>query len=301
MKLVDFFQSITIVLAVLGTLLLLVHSFWPARSTYSKEETITINLQDFCSQGLDILKYSFISISRMPVTMLSFFLLYGFIFSFYYWYRQNDFSLALTLGLTIITTLVSLGALAVLLTPIIFITHKVLFDRVVELRIFRIAVYSVMVPFIYIFIIQDLTPGPLVEGIMLTGLLISFYFIFRGIIFCLQAPRTVFSQWWGNRFVPILMIISWLSVIIFNLFTMILLVSNTNPYSFVDNMGPVAEPLRLLYFTVITFTGVGYGDIVPRGNVAVFITIVISLSGFLYSALFIGGILAAFTASQVRD
>ncbi|RYD04975.1 hypothetical protein N752_11465 [Desulforamulus aquiferis] len=111
----------------------------------------------------------------------------------------------------------------------------------------------------------------------------------------------VFTQWWGNRYVPILMVISWLSMLVFNLYTMILLVSNTDPYSFVDESGPVTEPLRLLYFTITTFTSVGYGDITPRGSYAFFITIVVSLTGFLYSALFVGGILAAFTSQNPRN
>ncbi|AEF94827.1 Ion transport 2 domain protein [Desulfotomaculum nigrificans CO-1-SRB] len=178
---------------------------------------------------------------------------------------------------------------------IIFITHRLLLDHVVESTFFRIAVYSVMVPFLYIFILQDLIPGLLVEGIMLAGLVLSFYQICRGIAFCLLSPGVVFTGRSSSRFFPVLMIVSWLLIIIFNLYTLILLVSHIDPCSFIDSSGPVTEPLRLLYFTVITFTGVGYGDITPRGNLAVFIAIIVSLAGFLYSALFIGGILAAFT------
>ncbi|WP_459911381.1 ion channel [Desulfotomaculum defluvii] len=201
------------------------------------------------------------------------------------------------MGLSILTTIISLGVIALILSPILFMTQRYLYDAVIESRIFRIAIYSVLVPFLYIFVIHDLTTGPLIEGIMLFGIIISYYQIFRGIIYCLQSPRMFFS-YWDSRFLPIFMIVSWLVVIILNLYTMILLVSNTDPFSFIDNTGPVTEHLKLLYFTIITFTSVGYGDITPRGNFAVFITMIISITGFLYSALFVGSLLAAFTSSK---
>jgi len=187
---------------------------------------------------------------------------------------------------------------AFLLAPILFITKKLLTDYVIESQIFRTAIYAVLVPFFYIMVIQDITPGPLVEGIILVGMAISFWQILRGIVICLKVPENGFYPRRSSRFSPVMLIISWLLIIIFNLYTMVLLISNTDPYSFVDDTGPVTEPLRLLYFTVVTFTGVGYGDITPRGSFAVFIAIVISITGFLYSALFIGGILAAFTRNN---
>lgn len=293
MGLREMFNSFAVLFVLIGTLLLLVHSFGPLHRTQRKP-LYRIGIPGIIRQILKLLKYSLISIAQMPLLLLAFLLLYGLVLSFYYWYRQVEMGLAGTLGLSILTAVISLGLVTLLLSPILFITQRLLFDYEIESRIFRIAIYSVFVPFLYIFIIQDLTPGPLVEGIMLTGLAISFYQIFKGIIFCLQAPGAVFYHW-DSRFIPVLMIISWLLVIIFNLYTMILLVSNTDPYSFVDGSGPVTEPLRLLYFTVITFTSVGYGDITPRGSFAVFIAILVSVTGFLYSALFIGGILAAFT------
>lgn len=301
MEFSEVIQSFAVIFALLGTTMLLIYSFWPMPGEDRRQQVIKLGLGELLEQGAHILQYSLIFIARIPTLLLWFLIIYGFILSFYYWYQQADFGLVLNLGLTITTTIVSLAGLTILLAPIIFITQKVLFYQVIELKIFRIAIYAVIVPFLYIFIIQELTPGPLVEGIMLAGLVISFYLIFKGIILCLQAPMAMFKQWWGNRFIPILMVISWLSMLIFNLYTMILLVSNTYPYSFVDGSGPVTEPMRLLYFTITTFTSVGYGDITPRGNYAFFITIVVSLTGFLYSAMFIGGILATFTAHNRRD
>ncbi|ABO49707.1 Ion transport 2 domain protein [Desulforamulus reducens MI-1] len=295
MTLQELFSSFAVVFVLLGTVLLFMHSFAPVTRSQERQITITLDVFHLFRHISVLLKYSLLSIAQMPPLLLLFLILYGLVLSFYYWYQRMSLGLTGLLGLSILTTIISLGIIALILSPILFMTRKYLFDDMIESRIFRIAIYSVMVPFLYIFIIHDLTPGPLVEGIMFTGIVISYYQIFRGIIYCLQTPRTFFS-YLDSRFIPILMIVSWLFVIIFNLYTMILLVSNTNPYSFIDSTGPVTEHIRLLYFTIITFTSVGYGDITPRGNFPVFITMIISITGFLYSALFIGGLLAAFTS-----
>ncbi|WP_082210492.1 ion channel [Desulforamulus hydrothermalis] len=245
-----------------------------------------------------MIKYSLLFIARLPLALLLFLIIYGLLLSFYYWSQRVQADLVVILGLSIITAMLSLAMLALLMAPIIFITQKLLFDSEIELRVFRIAVYSILVPFLYIFLINDLPASvSLLQGVMLAGLILNFYHIFKGILICLQAPGAMFT-YLDKRFVPVLMIISWLLVIIFNLFVMVFLVARTNPPAFVDSCGPVNQPLRLLYFTVITFTGVGYGDITPRGNTAEFIVMLVSITGFLYAALFIGGILAVFSGSR---
>lgn len=294
MYLPDMINSFAVLFVLLGTLLLFLHSLGPiqVKKRYgSKNSQNNIGLAGYL---LRLLKYPLFTIIQMPVPLLVFLLGYGLILSFYFWYQKIAPGLSGLVGLSILTTICSLICVSLLMSPVLYITQKYLFDYVLESRIFRIAIYSVLVPILYIFIIHDHTPGSLVRGIMLSGLILSFYQIFRGIILCLRTPGIAFN-YMDSRFLPILMIISWLLIILFNLFTMVLLVSGTDPYSFVDGVGPVTEPLRLLYFTVITFTSVGYGDITPRGNFAVFITILVSVTGFLYSALFIGGILAVFT------
>ena len=298
MDLLEMLHSFAVVFGLLGTLLLLIHSFSPVHRSQRRQPLVAVSLLRLVGRAARLIKYSLGSIAQMPLLLLTFLVIYGLLFSFYYWYQRIQSDLMGILGLSIITTMISLGFVILLLSPIMYITQKLLFDCEIESRIFRAAVYSVLVPFFYIFVINDITAtGPLVEGIMLTGLSLSFYQIFKGIFFCLQAPAAMFAHL-DRRFVPVLMIVSWLLVIIFNLYTMILLVSHTDPYSFIDGTVPVTEPLRLLYFTVITFTSVGYGDITPRGSFAVFITIIVSITGFLYSALFIGGILAAFTGRR---
>ncbi|MCL5290420.1 MAG: ion channel [Bacillota bacterium] len=298
MDLLAMLHSFAVVFSLLGTLLLLIHSVGPASPGKRSRPGVSPGFLGWVKRVARVLQYSLGSIARMPPLLLFFLVVYGFVLSFYYWYQRIESTIMGMLGLSILTAMTALAFVALLLSPIIFITQKLLYDCEIESKIFRVAVYSVLVPFLYIFVINDMTAKePLVKGIMLTGLILSFYQIFKGIFYCLQAPGAVFA-YLDRRFVPILMIVSWLLVIIFNLYTMVLLVSHTDPYSFIDGSGPVTEPLRLLYFTVITFTSVGYGDITPRGNFAVFMTIIVSITGFLYSALFIGGILAAFTGRR---
>ncbi|SHF02761.1 voltage-gated potassium channel [Desulforamulus putei DSM 12395] len=298
MDLLEMLHSFTVLFVLLGTLLLLIHSISPVAPSQKRQPVVAVSFFGLAGHAARLIKYSLGSIARMPLLLLIFLVIYGLLLSFYYWYQRIQVGLIGILGLSIMTTMISLGFVALLMSPIIFISQKLLFDCEIESRIFRVAVYSVLVPFLYIYVINDVpAPGPLVEGIMLTGLILNFYQIFKGIFFCLQAPGAMFA-YLDRRFIPVLMIISWLLVIIFNLYTMILLVSRTDPYSFIDGSGPVTEPLRLLYFTVITFTSVGYGDITPRGSFAEFITIIVSITGFLYSALFIGGILAVFTGRR---
>ncbi|MEG6521204.1 potassium channel family protein [Desulfotomaculum sp. 1211_IL3151] len=297
MVLIESFNSFAVIFVLLGTVLLLLHSFASISKSEQKQTVITLDFAHLFRHGLMFMKYSLFSIAQMSRILLLFLIIYGLILSFYFWYKRVGLGLTGIMGLSILTTIISLGVIALILSPILFMTQRYLYDAVIESRIFRIAVYSVLIPFLYIFIIHDLTTGPLVEGIMLVGMLISYYQIFRGITYCLQTPGMFFS-YLDSRFLPIFMIVSWLIVIILNLFTMILLVSNTDPHAFIDNTGPVTEHLRLLYFTIITFTSVGYGDITPRGNFAVFITMIISVTGFLYSALFVGSLLAAFTTRK---
>jgi len=298
LDLLEMLHSFTVLFVLLGTLLLLIHSISPVAPSQKRQPVVAVSFFGLAGHAARLIKYSLGSIARMPLLLLIFLVIYGLLLSFYYWYQRIQVGLIGILGLSIMTTMISLGFVALLMSPIIFISQKLLFDCEIESRIFRVAVYSVLVPFLYIYVINDVpAPGPMVEGIMLTGLILNFYQIFKGIFFCLQAPGAMFA-YLDRRFIPVLMIISWLLVIIFNLYTMILLVSRTDPYSFIDGSGPVTEPLRLLYFTVITFTSVGYGDITPRGSFAEFITIIVSITGFLYSALFIGGILAVFTGRR---
>lgn len=297
----ELFHSFVILFVLLGTLLLLFHSLAPVKKSQQQRSIWPEGLWEVAGQLGGMFRYCLAAIAQMPPLLLLLLLIYGLVLSFFYWYLRHELSLLATLGLSILTTVVSLAGIALLLAPILFITRRVLFDYVLESKIFRMAIYSVFIPFIYILVIHDVKPGRLAEGIMLAGMALSYYQIFRGMVYCLHAPGTVSSQSWGNRFVPILMIISWLLIIIFNLYTLILLVSNSDHHAFMDSSGPVAGPLRLLYFTVITFTGVGYGDITPRGNLAVLITIIVSVTGFLYSALFVGSILAAFTTGRRRD
>lgn len=236
-----------------------------------------------------------IRLAGVPGLLMIFLLSYGLAVSFFFWLDKGQRNWPGAFVLSILSMIVSVGIISIFLMPIHYLLGRIFQDYFVETRIFNIAVYSAFVPLLYIFAVTDLSLGPVLELFMATGLAISFAQIFRGILYCLQTSPGQLSHWGKNSYSPFLMVVSWLLVLLLNLYALILLVARNHSQGFISHQGPVHDPLELLYFTVITFTGVGYGDIIPQGRIPVLVSILISLTGFLYSALFIGSILAAFT------
>lgn len=91
-------------------------------------------------------------------------------------------------------------------------------------------------------------------------------------------------------------IVTWFIIIIVNLYTLLLFIQfYYKPYKhhFIETeMLTTQSAVDLLYYLVVTFSTVGFGDIRPNTIVAKLITIIISISGMLFSGMFIGVILS---------
>lgn len=91
-------------------------------------------------------------------------------------------------------------------------------------------------------------------------------------------------------------IIAWLIIILGNLYTLLALVQftgDTKVHHFIQaEVFDVQSGIDLFYYLVITFTTVGFGDVYPQTSLAKLLTIMIALSGMLFSGMFIATILA---------
>lgn len=99
-----------------------------------------------------------------------------------------------------------------------------------------------------------------------------------------------------SKAVQIKSILTWLSIILMNLYSLLVFVQfymNAKAHHFI-----AAETLNkesmidLLYYLIITFTTVGFGDISPSTNLAKVITCIIAVSGMLFTGMFMGAVLS---------
>ena len=77
-------------------------------------------------------------------------------------------------------------------------------------------------------------------------------------------------------------------MIILNLFLAVCLINSDNPGSFSYN----PNNFDLFYYTLITFTTIGYGDITPISIPAKIIAIVISITSVMCITIFLSTILS---------
>lgn len=84
-----------------------------------------------------------------------------------------------------------------------------------------------------------------------------------------------------------------LSYILIDLYLFVLLVSGVSNNSFTNNYGNVTSKWQLLYFTIISFTTTGYGDITPNNTYGQLITALIAVTSVICLVIFISSVLAA--------
>ena len=74
--------------------------------------------------------------------------------------------------------------------------------------------------------------------------------------------------------------------LVFNLFILVSLVNMVDPKSYTNN----PSYFDLFYYTIVTFTTIGFGDIVPNSILSKFMAVLISFTSILCMTIFMGSI-----------
>ena len=90
--------------------------------------------------------------------------------------------------------------------------------------------------------------------------------------------------------------------LIFTLLVTFVIITDPDAYNFLwintANWNDVSHMSELLYYTFVTFTTLGYGDVVPQTAVARSLAILISVTGLLYIAIIIALLVGKFSSTQ---
>ncbi|RDY26876.1 two pore domain potassium channel family protein [Romboutsia weinsteinii] len=126
--------------------------------------------------------------------------------------------------------------------------------------------------------------------IALAGLLISYILNLKVLIRLIKNPVHIKSKHGDNNTASRITIISVLLLImvILNLFLATCLINQIYPGSFSN----VSNNFDLFYYTIITFTTVGYGDIIPVTVPAKLIGIIISTTSVICITIFLSSVLS---------
>lgn len=84
-----------------------------------------------------------------------------------------------------------------------------------------------------------------------------------------------------------------LTFILTDLYLFVLLVSGVSNNSFINSNGKVTSKWQLLYFTIISFTTTGYGDITPNNTYGQLTAALIAVTSVICLVIFISSVLAS--------
>ncbi|MGG7079082.1 ion channel [Clostridium sardiniense] len=127
----------------------------------------------------------------------------------------------------------------------------------------------------------------------LIGLAMSYYLNMKVLIKLIRNPKDVHSKTRARRtgrqrnsvvIASVLLLI----MIVLNLFLAVNLINSGIPGSFSNN----PSDFDLFYYTIVTFTTIGYGDIVPLTIAGKIITIVISITSVVCLTVFLSSVLS---------
>jgi hypothetical protein len=134
------------------------------------------------------------------------------------------------------------------------------------------------------------------EVVLTTGLIFLIFLIGQFLRFILRAPRVNSEVMYAGISVYLLLGLSWMLAY--------LLVDRLVPGSFAFNAGPVAShtmtSFNAYYFSFVTLTTVGYGDITPVSNGARALAAMEAMTGTLYVAVLISRLVALYSSQGSR-
>lgn len=127
-------------------------------------------------------------------------------------------------------------------------------------------------------------------ALSLTGMIICYYLNMKTLITLIVNPVNVKGskeeESLFRRIIVAAILI--LFMLILNLYLMVCLVGSANPSAFTNAQGK----FDLFYYTIITFSTIGYGDIVPNIFLAKVISILISVTSVVCISVFLSSILS---------
>ncbi len=128
----------------------------------------------------------------------------------------------------------------------------------------------------------------------LIGLSVSYYLNMKVLIKLIRNPKEVLNKKKANiqgkkRNRIVIASILLLIMIILNLFLAVNLINSAVPGAFSNN----PSSFDLFYYTIITFTTVGYGDIIPLTIASKIISIIISITSVICLTVFLSSVLSS--------
>lgn len=203
---------------------------------------------------------------------------------------KKTFLIPILIIVIVIAVHLSIGYLLLVLTNIqLFITKIDNRNLKTELLI---AYFIISTYFFTLIIFPDDFENTYITGLI--GLAMSYYLNMKVLIKLIRNPKDVHSEKrvrksGKQRNSVVIASILLLIMIVLNLFLAVNLINSGIPGSFSNN----PSNFDLFYYTIVTFTTIGYGDIVPLTIAGKIITIVISITSVVCLTVFLSSVLSS--------
>ena len=153
------------------------------------------------------------------------------------------------------------------------------------------SLFAILTPMIILWHMPKMNSMLEIELTFMT-LLLSTGVVYGEVIHTVTSPSTKM-----NKMIRVKSILTWLGIILMNLYTLLVFIQfymGVGAHHFIQNEHITEEAmLNLLYYLIITFTTVGFGDISPETVLGKIVTCFVAISGMLFTGMFMGAILSS--------